>query len=129
MNEPTLQERTSLAIDLQLGGVWQLLPAAGLEESHLEPFAQAARLAYVRGYHDGDYADPFMDTWPDELGLDLRLIDVFCLAGQLELDQGDEAVLGNVLRAAYSRGYLDGSDVEQPFGPAPRELPNSLRLA
>lgn len=128
---PSLAERTSLLIDIQLAGVWELLPAAGLDEQHLEPFAHAARLAYVRGYHDGDYSDPFKETWPDELGLDLRLVDVFiAVSGELTLDEADVSVLANVLRAGYTRGYLDGSEEEtlKPFGRASRERPNSLRL-
>lgn len=123
------KELTELFIDVQLANVWEMLGALHLDEDALPIVGRACRLAYVRGYHDGCGRD-ILQGGPsdDDDEIDLRLVDVWADIFEANVIPRavDEIVVG-LLRCAYCRGALDGSGT-RPFGPAPSDDPDGLRL-
>jgi len=127
---PNVHNLTELAIDIHLANVWEMLAQLHLDEEALALVATTNRAAYVRGYHDGDKLDPveIQGYDFDDEDIDIRLADVWLeLVAADVLRSAYRNIVTAMLRCAYCRGFLDGSDTK-PFGPAPADRPDTLLL-
>lgn len=126
---PNAKELTELAIDVQLANVWAMMGSMRLDEESLSLIAGSCRLAYVRGYHDGDALDIYGHSGRgadfNNEDVDLRLIDVWADIFESSMSRALEEIVVDLLRCAYCRGFLDAADT-RPFGPAPVDEPDGL---
>jgi hypothetical protein len=129
------------AVDYRIDHVWDALnhtlDGRIEDDEAFHTIAGALYAAYIHGYHDGsDLYDACIDgdlegcqdrKIRDELDLDLRLADIWARTDLEALPEPLDVAFRHVLYLSYIAGWQDGH-YERPFGPAPKDNPDSLHI-